>query len=98
MNFFKTLLAAAALLLLSRDVQAQDQNKDSLRYPQEKHLRNIRQFTFGGDNAEAYFSFDGQKMVFQSNYKMWGLECDQVFYFDLREGNMAQHRPQIAHK
>ena len=27
-----------------------------LALPQEKHLRNIRQLTFGGENAEAYFS------------------------------------------
>ncbi|MDA0685766.1 MAG: hypothetical protein O3C22_02930 [Bacteroidetes bacterium] len=45
-----------------------------------QHLKNLRQLTLGGDNAEAYFSFDGQKLVFQSNYKEWGLECDQIFY------------------
>jgi TolB protein len=37
-----------------------------LRDPREKHLANIRQLTFGGDNAEAYWSFDGKKIVFQS--------------------------------
>jgi hypothetical protein len=31
---------------------------DTVLYPQEKHFKNIRQLTFGGDNAEAYFSFD----------------------------------------
>ena len=35
-------------------------------HPKEVHLRNIRQLTFEGDNAEAYFSFDGQKIIFQS--------------------------------
>ncbi len=34
--------------------------------PAEPHLRNIRQLTFGGQNAEAYFSFDGTKLIFQS--------------------------------
>ena len=29
--------------------------------PGEKHLANIRQLTFGGENAEAYFSFDGKQ-------------------------------------
>ena len=28
---------------------------DPLRLPEEKHLRNIRQLSFGGENAEAYF-------------------------------------------
>ena len=50
---------------------------DTLRYPQENHLRNLRQLTFGGDNAEAYFSFDNQHLVFQSNFSDWGVECDQ---------------------
>lgn len=34
---------------------------------QEKHLKNIKQLTFGGDNAEAYFSFDGKNLTFQCN-------------------------------
>jgi hypothetical protein len=33
--------------------------QDSLQYADESHFKNIQQLTFGGDNAEAYFSFDG---------------------------------------
>jgi TolB protein len=43
----------------------------------EKHLRNIRQLTFGGENAEAYFSPDGKRLVFQSTRP--GVPCDQIF-------------------
>ena len=43
----------------------------------EKHLRNIRQLTHGGENAEAYFSPDGKRLVFQSTRP--GIECDQIF-------------------
>ena len=50
---------------------------DSLRDPKEKHLRNIRQLTFGGTNAEAYFSFDDKKLIFQSTRPPF--ECDQIF-------------------
>ncbi|MCX6135708.1 MAG: hypothetical protein NTU47_18030 [Ignavibacteriales bacterium] len=50
---------------------------DSLRPSNEKHLRNIRQLTFGGTNAEAYFSFDGQKLIFQSTRPPY--TCDQMF-------------------
>jgi TolB protein len=32
----------------------------------ERHLKNIRQLTSGRQNAEAYFSFDGTKLIFQS--------------------------------
>ncbi len=44
--------------------------------PVERHLRNIKQLTFGGENAEAYFSFDGKKLTFQSTGKY---ACDQIF-------------------
>jgi TolB protein len=45
--------------------------------PGEKHLRNIRQLTFGGENAEAYWSFDGKRIVFQSTRPPY--EADQIF-------------------
>lgn len=52
---------------------------DTLRYEQEKHLKNIKQLTFGGDNAEAYWSFDDSKIVFQAKNPEWGAECDQIY-------------------
>ncbi|MBL7924223.1 MAG: PD40 domain-containing protein [Bacteroidia bacterium] len=55
---------------------------------EEKHLSNVRQLTFGGDNAEAYFSFDSKSITFQATNKAWGVECDQIYYFDLAKGNM----------
>jgi Tol biopolymer transport system component len=42
----------------------------------ERHLVNIRQLTFGGENAEAYFSFDGRQLTFQSTGKD---ACDQIY-------------------
>ncbi len=58
----------------------------TLTYPGEKHLANVRQLTFGGDNAEAYWSFSGKSLVFQANYKAWGTLCDQIFlYEDVRQ-------------
>lgn len=44
---------------------------------EERHLRNIRQLTFGGENAEAYFSRDDARLVFQSTRPPF--ECDQIF-------------------
>jgi len=52
----------------------------SLIHDSEKHFKNIRQLTFGGDNAEAYWSFDDTKLIFQSNFTEWGVECDQIFF------------------
>ncbi|MEG8947984.1 TolB family protein [Rosettibacter firmus] len=53
---------------------------DTLRYEGEVHLRNIRQLTFGGNNAEAYWSFDNKKLIFQSEWKEINPHgCDQIF-------------------
>ncbi len=43
----------------------------------EPRLRNLRQLTFGGQNAEAYWSPDGESLVFQST--RGDLACDQIF-------------------
>ncbi len=42
-----------------------------------RHLTNLRQLTFGGSNAEAYFSWDGRALIFQSTRQ--GHACDQIF-------------------
>jgi len=55
---------------------------DNLSYSKEKHLKNVRQLTFGGDNAEAYWSFDDKSLVFQSTNPAWGVECDQIYIMD----------------
>lgn len=49
----------------------------------ERHLKNITQLTHGGDNAEAYFSFDNKNLSFQSNNKKWGVSCDQIFNLEI---------------
>lgn len=45
--------------------------------PGEGHLANIRQLTSGGENAEAYFSDDGKRLIFQSTRD--GRTCDQQY-------------------
>ncbi len=69
---------------------------NTIHYPQEKHLDNIKQLTFGGDNAEAYWSFDGTKLVFQATNKKWGLGCDQIFIMDLDEDLSRGLIPQMV--
>lgn len=71
------------------DAQAVEVNEsagvDTLSYPDEVHLANLRQLTFGGDNAEAYWSFDGSKLTFQATNPKWNASCDQIFMMDTRE-------------
>ncbi|MFP2995154.1 hypothetical protein ABN763_04555 [Spongiivirga sp. MCCC 1A20706] len=70
--------------------------KDSLIYPEEKHFKSIRQITFGGDNAEAYWSFDDKQIVFQSNFKEWGVNCDQMFLMNIDETFKDKQPPMIS--
>ncbi|MER3413070.1 MAG: hypothetical protein C4341_02300 [Armatimonadota bacterium] len=46
-------------------------NDDLLRHPNEVHLLNVRQLTFGGQNAEAYWNTDGTKIIYQSTQPEW---------------------------
>jgi len=57
-----------------------------LRMPEEKHLRNLKQLTFGGENAEAYFSADGQQLIFQSTRD--GHQCDQIYTMNVDGSNV----------
>lgn len=47
----------------------------------ERHFGTIRQLTFGGENAEAYFSHDGKRLIFQST--RGGRTCDQQFVMNV---------------
>ena len=68
---------------------------DSLRYEKEGHLKNVRQLTWGGNNAEAYWSFDGRMLVFQSDFNDWGVECDQIFTMNVNEAKRGR-TPQMV--
>lgn len=49
--------------------------------PREVHLKNVKQLTFGGQNAEAYFSPDGTKLIFQS--ERGDYPCDQEYIMNI---------------
>ncbi len=89
MRKINRLAAAFAILgLLYFAATKMNENKVSsaateLDHPQETHLRNLRQLTFGGENAEAYFSADDRRLIFQA-HRGEG-KCDQIYIMD-REG------------
>ncbi|MBA4303945.1 MAG: hypothetical protein C0424_06955 [Sphingobacteriaceae bacterium] len=66
-----------------------------LIYQQEQFFSNMRQLTFGGDNAEAYWSFDSKQLVFQSNFSKWGVKCDQIFLLEQTE-ELIPNPPMIS--
>jgi TolB protein len=55
-------------------------------HPKEVHLRNIRQLTSGGENAEAYLSMDNKRITFQSTRAPY--KCDQIFTMNLDGSNV----------
>ena len=72
-------------------VQAEDPPQQ--KTDREPHLANIRQLTFKGKNAEAYFSFDGEKLIFQSTHdpdEASLLPCYQIYTMDLDGSNIRR--------
>ncbi len=75
--FLSVLVCAAA----AGQVCAQTSSVPDYATPQEKHLRNAHQLTFGGSNAEGYFSADGTKIIYQSTHG--DVKCDQIFTMNI---------------
>ncbi len=69
--------------------------KDSLIYPEEKHFASLRQLTFSGDNAEAYWSFDDSSLVFQAKNERWGAHCDQIYQMKWMNEQHPDSIPQL---
>jgi Tol biopolymer transport system component len=97
--FFSVLFLVGVGIFLSAYTTISDRSvttsADTLKYPQEKHLVNVCQLTFGGDNAEAYWSFNSKMLSFQSNNKAWGLSCDQIFYTPIAKVDLRKKLPQL---
>jgi len=53
---------------------------------EETHLIELRQLTFGGENAEAYYSLDGQRLIFQTRRE--GVPCDQIYTMNVDGSEM----------
>lgn len=81
--FCLCLLASCSQHGLGRKTGALDQS--------ERHLRNVTQLTFDGDNGEAYFSPDGRRLIFQSN--RGGYACDKIWTMDIDGSNKRMVSP-----
>jgi TolB protein len=69
---------------------------DTLHYKEESHFKNIRQLTFGGDNAEAYFSFDGKMLVFQKTNPKENIPCDQIYIAKVPTSANEKFEPRLV--
>src|SRR2546426_3035034 len=87
MNIIRLLVSALTVAALSAGLfLAQQGYQPAKLHLKETHLRNIKQLTFGGTNAEAYFSFDGKKIIFQSTREPY--KCDQIFTMNQNGSNV----------
>ncbi|WNG17442.1 M28 family peptidase [Cystobacter fuscus] len=50
----------------------------------EGHLGSLRQLTFAGENAEAYWAFSGEALTFQA--RLEGQQCDRIYWLDAKTG------------
>ncbi len=86
----KVLTAVLVVLMMAACGQKQKGHTetagaDTMRFAQEKHLKNVRMLTNGGENAEAYFSFGEDRLIFQSTHGAY--KCDQIFTMKLDGGD-----------
>src|SRR5689334_15520245 len=59
-----------------------------LALPEEVHLHNLRQLTFGGNSAEAYWSFAGDRLIMQTDHAPY--KCDQIEELDVATGKATR--------
>lgn len=81
----KYILLLFSIYIFTQPLFSQD-DSDPYRMEGEKHLKNIRMLTDKGENAEAYLSFDEQKLIFQTN--RGELPCDQIFTMNIDGSNL----------
>jgi len=87
-----TILFIAFCILQSCNTKTQSnesttvkEDSSAVHFPGETHLSNVKQLSFGGDNAEAYWSFDNSMLTFQHSDKNTGVLCDQIFLLNVED-------------
>jgi TolB protein len=80
------LIAVLLFAVAARERQPQAGQGGSLLVAGEKHLTNLKQLSFAGENAEAYFSADGKQLIFQSTRD--GRQCDQIYTMNVDGSNV----------
>ncbi len=81
------ILIGSAVAIKADDTKPADSSMATI-FPGEVHLKNIRQLTFGGQNAEAYFNHDASQIIFQSSRD--GHDCDAIYIMNSDGSNVHQ--------
>jgi Tol biopolymer transport system component len=70
-----------------KQAEGSEKNTEITIFEGETHFKNIKQLSFGGENAEAYFSYNADELIFQS--KRDDLECDAIFKMNVDGSNVT---------
>jgi TolB protein len=77
----KAALIVTTILLLSAYIDISTVTGADLSPSVDRHMKNVTQITFEGDNGEAYFSPDGRRLIYQSN--RGGKACDKIWIMNI---------------
>src|SRR5215468_10675149 len=92
-SFHRCLLLLVTIFAAAGSGQQADLRQE-LTFPGEKHLRNVRQLTFGGQNAEAYFSVDDRYLIFQ--HQGGEVPCDQIYTIPVETPDGKPAQPKLV--
>ena len=90
-KFSHQLLITLALALLAPPAFAQSDSAEMSGptiFDGETHITNLKQLTFGGQNAEAYFNYDASELIFQAT--VGDHPCDAIFRMNADGSNVRQ--------
>ncbi len=86
------MIRISATLLAAIMATAVHAGGDAPRLPSDdRHMTNLSQLTFEGDNGEAYFSHDGRQLIYQSN--RGGYACDKIWTMNIDGSNKRMVSP-----
>lgn len=77
----KTIISLNLIAILTLLSNSSFPQKDDYKFEGENHLITIRMLTDGGENAEAYLSFDEKELIYQATFGE--LKCDQIFTMNI---------------
>jgi len=84
------------LLFSCKNNEIKTKFSNPLLYKNEVNFKNMRQLTFEGENAEAYWSFDDSKLIFQATNENWGQSCDQIYIIDTNNYSLKTEMPEMV--
>ena len=94
-SFYSIILVVLFSCNSTNNTESSKLENNPLIYSQEVHFENMKQLTFKGDNAEAYWSFNDSKLVFQAKNENWGALCDQIYLTDTNNYSMSTQIPKL---